>query len=1118
MNLSNELFPIERSAYRLQRLEVFNWGPFSGLHSADIDPDGTAIIGMTGSGKTTLVDAFVTLITEKPKYNLASTGGHESDRDLISYVRGVIGSGNDSGDGAHISRKGSVITGLCATYRSGDETVRIAGLLWIEGNSFSNSDLKRAWVFSRNPEHSLEQWLSLLDEGGLRRLKQVIRDDADGVRIFDTASGGKRAYLARVRDFFGVSDNAFNLLNRAAGLKQLNSIDMIFRELVLDDQALFERAAEVAGDFDRLTEIHEELLTAQRQIASLRPVAKKHQKHLEYLAELELNQQLKQLLPLWIAENGHRLWTIQAESARKTHEEATSALRSLEAKNMLLEADRDACHERYLQTGGSNIEDLEARIGDKRKERRRIETNVTAYRQLCANLEIKPEADVAAFESQKKTLHYLLETTRPEEANVEKVANTAGAELANSDAALTRIEEEYAEAKKRTDSNLPSDAARFRDALAEAIDLAPEALPFVAELVEVKESESAWRGAIERALGGNRLRILVPTPQIKPALHWVNAQSRYRLHIRLLEAEVPSAPARFMEDGYARKLNFKSHELREALKAFLANYDLHCVGNSDVLSETQHALTREGLMSGKRGFFEKKDQKGLHEDWLTGFDNRDRIRMLEKHMKDARATRDSASREAQSARQRLKSIGDKLTAIEQLQGLPFEDVDLAAVEAALQQLEQRLQRLLDPDSDAAKSQNRYQKAKQRVEDIQPMIRQAATAVDRAKDELQSAEQKRDDYLRQIGNDGLTVNESALAREHLPIPDSTTAVSISNYDRHKNTELETRRSELLEDKGKLEFELAQSMKDAQSADTGALAEVGTDIADVPAYVQRLQTLTTEDLPAKRTQFLNYLNQSSDQGVAQLLTSITQSVEQIRERIDELNESLLRVDFKNDCYLRLVVQDVSHESLRSLERARKVLHSARLQSDEDTGERHYKALREVVNQVREAADKKHTVGARALLDPRYRVEFYALEVERSTGAIKGKFTGSQGGSGGEKEIIASYILTASLCYALSPQGSTYPLHSTIVLDEAFSKSSRAVAARIIQALREFKLHPIFVTPNKEMRLLRTHTRSAIYIHRKVARATMTSISWEDLENRINAAASPSQTERLTKDEDA
>ena len=77
-------------------------------------------------------------------------------------------------------------------------------------------------------------------------------------------------------------------------------------------------------------------------------------------------------------------------------------------------------------------------------------------------------------------------------------------------------------------------------------------------------------------------------------------------------------------------------------------------------------------------------------------------------------------------------------------------------------------------------------------------------------------------------------------------------------------------------------------------------------------------------------------------------------------------------------------------------------------------------------------------------------------------------------------------------------TQPLFGTVVLHEAFSNSSQAVAGRIISALREFGLHPLFVTPNKEMRLLRIHTRSAILVHRKGMKATLTPMSWQELEN--------------------
>jgi uncharacterized protein YPO0396 len=65
-----------------------------------------------------------------------------------------------------------------------------------------------------------------------------------------------------VRRFFEVGENAFALLNRAAGLKQIDSIDEVFRELVLEDASAFDRAAEVARQFDDLAAIHAEFETA----------------------------------------------------------------------------------------------------------------------------------------------------------------------------------------------------------------------------------------------------------------------------------------------------------------------------------------------------------------------------------------------------------------------------------------------------------------------------------------------------------------------------------------------------------------------------------------------------------------------------------------------------------------------------------------------------------------------------------------------------------------------------------------------------------------------------------------------------------------------------------------
>lgn len=150
-----------------------------------------------------------------------------------------------------------------------------------------------------------------------------------------------------------------------------------------------------------------------------------------------------------------------------------------------------------------------------------------------------------------------------------------------------------------------------------------------------------------------------------------------------------------------------------------------------------------------------------------------------------------------------------------------------------------------------------------------------------------------------------------------------------------------------------------MSDALKVDTGALAEVGRELVDVPRYLERLRVLTEEALPEKLKRFLEYLNRSSDDGVTQLLSYIDHEVSMIEERLDDLNSTMQRVDFQPGRYLRLVAKKVIHESLRTLQHAQRQLNSARFIDDE--GESHYKALQELVGLLKDACEHSRNQGA-------------------------------------------------------------------------------------------------------------------------------------------------------------
>jgi uncharacterized protein YPO0396 len=655
-----------------------------------------------------------------------------------------------------------------------------------------------------------------------------------------------------------------------------------------------------------------------------------------------------------------------------------------------------------------------------------------------------------------------------------------------------RLQGDLDQVRQRPGSNIPIQHQQFRSLLARQLGVEEEALPFVAELIEVRKEEQAWRGAIERAIGSERLRILIDPTLAGAALAFINDRDN-RLHVRLREAQPADQPIHFLDDGFTRKLNFRAHPHREALKQLLAGIDRHCVADVAALRRTPHAMTMQGLMSGREGWFDKQDQKPLDRDWMTGFDNRDQLARLGQALDDADAVLAERRRRRDAAQRDAEDLARSLSLLQRIEETLFEDIDEPGAQRALDASTAQLDALSAADSEAGLARQTWERADAALRALRQQAARLDADLQVSQREIEDAHRAVQRLTEQIG-EGLDPSLGQQISAQLALPADIGPEALPDLERQRGQSLQLEIRRLMERRNRLEQRLVREMGQAKAEDSGALSEVGSELQDVPAYLARLRELEEEALPEKQQRFLAYLNQSSDQGVTQLLGQIDNEVSVIEERIADLNTTLERVDFQPGRYLRLEPRRVEHETLRSLQRARARLRSDQLKDDQ--GESHYRALADLISLLREAVERRKTMAAQALLDPRYRLQFAIWVIERDSGRVIEKRTSSQGGSGGEKEIIASYVLTASLSYALCPAGSSRPLFATIVLDEAFSKSSQAVAGRIVRALAEFGLHPLFVTPNKELRLLRAHTRSAIVVHRRGVQASLTSLSWETL----------------------
>ena len=92
------LFDDLYSGYKLKEFEFLNWGVFhNSIQKIVLDGKNTLITGDIGSGKSTIIDAIITLFarTDKIVYNKAA-GAVYKERTLLSYVTGEYKKTNDN--------------------------------------------------------------------------------------------------------------------------------------------------------------------------------------------------------------------------------------------------------------------------------------------------------------------------------------------------------------------------------------------------------------------------------------------------------------------------------------------------------------------------------------------------------------------------------------------------------------------------------------------------------------------------------------------------------------------------------------------------------------------------------------------------------------------------------------------------------------------------------------------------------------------------------------------------------------------------------------------------------------------------------------------------------------
>lgn len=1092
---------------RLAELSVFNWGSFNGLHSAAMDPMGTLITGDNGSGKSTLIDGLMALLLPagKASFNVAAAQGDRTDRTLLSYMRGSYGSTHDgAGTRVKSKRESAVVTGLRAFYRGDDgSAVTLAALFWTTQSTNALADVKRVYIVAKR-NLALKEILDAFGEGNARALKQWLRDDPAITCCDDSFSNYQELYR---KHLYMDNKNAPVLLSRALGLKKIDDLTRLIRELVLEPSLVKDDAKKVVAEFADLVAIHGQLVDARAQEEHLSKLPQLSTVIKTATAELNKLATEKNSLPIYIGEISVQLWNERIAEIKDKLTELGRQIKQAEKQTSDTAKLVERRHEEYLQVGGNKIESLQKEIDHNRQQLNRVIRDSSQYQEDARALTLKPLLDEAVFShNQTEAAAKLASTESANKKYQDRFAEISG-KYSQLQANINDISTEIKEIKARPDSNIAVRFQQLRDELVSSLKLSRDQCVFIGELIDVTEEDKKWQGAIERALGGLPTTLAVPNDCYSMVTRWLNARHT-GLHVRVQVVGKPQMSRdqvpEFKGNGYLKKLLWRDHPYKEWLKYHLQRFDLQCVASTEELDKTPFSLTQQGLMHMNKGRFEKKDLHRIDDRrrWSLGFSNKSRLAILNNDKNDFSKSLVDTEKLVRVAREQLDSFTEQKQLWQRILAYHWDDINAPYWQKKLADLESDIKELVRSGGNLDKAKLRWELAKSQLVKIQSELIKLAATEGSVKSSLHDADGKRN-KAQIAAAIGLAAATRVLLAARLGVLSKDDLVRMSDLSLKVEKDLDRLLNINRHKKHNAENSATGIMSSFRANDKWHVFTVDwqSDVGSLPDYLGHLQELKDEGLPNLVEQFTTRLNKHATQSLARIKTKLESEREDILERIDIINKVLKRTEFRPGSHLKLGSKKEKFPHVQLFEQhLRKVLS----QVTSEDHEARFQQLALVV-EILEKASASATAGTMEslrLLDPRFQMSFYAEELDAKTGEIRDVLESSSGKSGGEKESFAGTIVAASLAYVLTPDGYDKPVYCTVFLDEAFSNTAEAVSRRVLRVFRELHIHVNLITPFKNLNLARESARSLLIAERNQENhdSTLCEVTWTEIDRRM------------------
>lgn len=1077
--------------FLMTRFQLFNWGTFSGLHDIAIAPEGHLFIGGSGSGKSTLLDAMSVLLTPGHiNFNAAAREGErKSDRTILSYMRGAWTT-QQNAEGRSVLqylRNKSTWTAIALTYKSAARTVTLLFVAFIRGNSNDDDRVTRRYYVV---PHEMD--LSELSDFSARNYDwSFIGKKLPQAKHYPRFS----PYCEAFRKVFGIEEETvFKLLHKAQSARNLGDLNEFLRKFMLDVPKTFDVADTLVKQFTELYSAHESVVKARNQVEVL-SVAKKHHDLLKIAQEQSAQlDALHAYMPTWmLGQRQTLLNTVLPQMHQKEHD----ARACYDEQTRLRDENRkqiDDLNRRYSQSGGDRLlqlktqwEQADQALSVANRMRGRMKD---ALEPLAFSL---PDTHEAFLQLQNQLKDY--RDNCQEELRLSKETRQSHflrkSQLSDEFQSLvTEIK-----AMESSSSNIPSHLLALRQDMARSLNLSEEQLPFAGELLEVKEGEEDWQGAVERVLHNFATSILVDDRHYQAFAGMVNSR---HLGARLVFHRVKS-PVEMsvdtLENSLFSKLKIKEGTWQSWLeRELIERFDYVCVDSVQALTHHRRAMTIEGQIKHNQTRHEKDDRSSIKDRsrWVLGFSNEEKLELFKKeaHQLSLKiAEEDKTIRNCDDHENRI--IGQSQQASVAL-SFDWENLDVATLTLRSRNYEKSYNETLKNANNLKAIEDRLKELTEKQSELDLKIQNSYSSWTGLKTEREGYEldlQNTSEALEvaQIAPDleeelviRLNTGKHALSLKNLP---QMQEKMISLILTEQNQKLRTIADETTKTTRQFS-EFATRWPDATM-------HLDDTLASASEYFEKLDDLIKEGLPNYEQKFKDLLTNEVGQNLADLYREIDDERAMIKERLIEVNRSLREVAFNrignNQSHLRIAIADKKLPEVHEFNQLKNQILAMSAQTNvkalsAQEAERYFKLIDTLVQKFNVSGkDLAAQRWRERVLDVRQHMDFYGEEYEKGESGEKviEIYESAAGKSGGQRQKLTVTCLAAALRYQLGGEVADYPRYAAVILDEAFDKADSEFTDIALNIFKDFRFQMIIATPEKSVMTLDPYVGGTTFV---------------------------------------